>query len=269
MAASIGRRPHVRAGQPLRGRVYDHTAVLILALDTSTGAGSAAVLRHDEPLFSLMGDRSRTQGERLPGEIAAALAGAGVAAAQLDLVAVARGPGAFTGLRIGLAAVQGFAMVNGLQVVGVSALDALAFATWSAPDVPPATARLVAWMDADRGEVFSARYARPPIRDGCPSPEPGDPIVGRPGEILARLAGALDHDTVFVGDGAARHESAIRARTARRCDVRPSPPVLAIELGRLGRRMAARGEAASPHALQPLYVRRPDAEIARSRRVAP
>ncbi len=72
------------------------------------------------------GDAARTHGERLPGEIDRALVEAGVAARDLDLLVVASGPGAFTGLRIGLAAIQGLAMVTRVPVVGVSALDALA-----------------------------------------------------------------------------------------------------------------------------------------------
>ena len=86
--------------------------MLILALDTTTRGGSAAVLRDDSVLAVLDGDAARTHGERLPGELAEVLRMAGVALQDIELLAVARGPGAFTGLRIGLAAMQALAMVT-------------------------------------------------------------------------------------------------------------------------------------------------------------
>ena len=100
--------------------------MIILALDTTTRAGSVAVTHDAEVLALVAGDESRTHGERLPGEIALALERAGVARSQLDLLAVATGPGGFTGLRIGLAAIQGLAMTLNRPVAGVSTLDALA-----------------------------------------------------------------------------------------------------------------------------------------------
>ena len=100
--------------------------MIILALDTTTRGGSVAVTDDDRILALLAGDESRTHGERLPGEIARALDQAGIARERIDLLAVATGPGAFTGLRIGLAAMQGLAMTLNKPVIGVSALDALA-----------------------------------------------------------------------------------------------------------------------------------------------
>ena len=100
--------------------------MIILALDTTTRGGSVAVADDDRMLAVLAGDESRTHGERLPGEIARALDQAGVTRDRIDLLAVATGPGAFTGLRIGLAAMQGLAMTLDKPVIGVSALDALA-----------------------------------------------------------------------------------------------------------------------------------------------
>ena len=98
----------------------------VLALDTTTRAGSVAVCDDERLLALVPGDQSRTHVERLPGELAQALAAASLGREQIDLLAVATGPGAFTGLRIGLAAIQGLAMTLNKPVIGVSALDALA-----------------------------------------------------------------------------------------------------------------------------------------------
>jgi len=124
--------------------------VIILALDTTTRGGSVAVMDDDRLLAVLAGDGSRTHGERLPGEIARALEQAAVTRDRIDLLAVATGPGAFTGLRIGLAAIQGLAMTLDKPVIGVSALDALAEQI-----IASDADLLVPWMDAQRGDVFA------------------------------------------------------------------------------------------------------------------
>jgi tRNA threonylcarbamoyladenosine biosynthesis protein TsaB len=236
--------------------------VLTLALDTTTKAGSVAVMDGDRLLAVIHGDAARTHGERLPGEIERALAAANVTPRELRLLAVATGPGAFTGLRIGLAAMQGLAMVIGCPVVGVSGLDALAAAVWHEAD---ARVRAVApWMDAQRGEVFAAFYTRDAHIDGVPTPTM-DPMVGRPDDVLAAIPVEWATDTVFVGDGALRYHTQIAA-TAGTARVAAPPMALAPFIARLGTRLAARGQAGPPHALQPLYVRRSDAELERARR---
>ena len=238
--------------------------MLILALDTTTRGGSAAITRDDELVSLIPGNAARTHGERLPGEIDRALVEAGIAARDLDLLVVASGPGAFTGLRIGLAAIQGIAMVTGVPVVGVSALDALAEATWPAIDTLPPERRLIAWMDAQRGEVFEGRYRSSADATWMPD---ADPRVGAPHDFLSSLP-PLWHDASFVGDGAHRYRAAIDDWSAA-ARIVETPPALAPALARIGRRLAARGSAGPPHALQPLYVRRPDAVLERERRTEP
>src|SRR5258708_26525909 len=119
----------------------------VLALDTTTRAGSVALVENDRVVEERAGDASRTHGERLPAELAAL----GAPWPTIDVFAVASGPGSFTGLRIGIATMQGLALVAGRPVVGVSALEALAhlagadappgplFPPWIAPH-PPAPA---------------------------------------------------------------------------------------------------------------------------------
>jgi tRNA threonylcarbamoyladenosine biosynthesis protein TsaB len=200
------------------------------------------------------GDGSRTHGERLPAEIDEAMRRAGVGRAALELLVVASGPGAFTGLRIGLATVQGIAMVTGAPVIGVSALDALAHRAAHEARDP-----IVAWMDAARGEVFSAVYQSP-----FDDPHPiDDPSVGLPAAVLAMLP---DRPLVFVGDGAVKYQAAIDEWRPHQATVVGHGGPLAASLAAIGQRRAAAGGAGPPHALQPLYVRRSDAELERSRR---
>ncbi len=232
--------------------------MIVLALDTTTRAGSVAVADGDRMIAVMPGDGSRTHGERLPGEIAAALDRAGLRRHQIDLLAVATGPGAFTGLRIGLAAMQGLAMTMQKPVIGVSALDALAEQVGECDaDV------IVPWMDAQRGDVFATLIDR---RSGSTIETPA---AANPRSLLdawrSHLAGRR---AIFIGDAAIRDASIIDEAGEGRWKTR-TPTALAPQIAILGARRAERGEAGPPHALEPIYVRRPDAEIERENRRRP
>ena len=236
--------------------------MLTLALDTTTRTGSVAVIRGDTLLSVVHGDATRTHGERLPAELETAMQLAGVNARELQLLVVASGPGAFTGLRIGLAAIQGLAMVLQAPTIAISALDALARCArdeYHARDVVIAT-----WMDAQRGEVFAAVYD-PPSASGADSIPAEPPVVAAPEHVLDRLHESGRSHFLFIGDGATRYREAIERATSNSLIVE-TPAALAPFLARLGSHRAARGDAGPPHALQPLYVRRPDAELERARR---
>ena len=127
----------------------------VLALDTTTRAGSVAIVDDGRVVDERGGDASRTHAERLPGEILALADANQTPLASVDLFAVASGPGSFTGLRIGIATLQGIAFVQGRKMVGVPALEALA--QHASSDLP-AGARVAAWMDAHRRDVFAALY---------------------------------------------------------------------------------------------------------------
>ena len=229
--------------------------MIILALDTTTRGGSVAVADGDRLLAVLPGDESRTHGERLPGELARALDQAGVMRDRIDLLAVATGPGAFTGLRIGLAAIQGLAMTLNKPVIGVSALDALAGQiTDSDVDV------LIPWMDAQRGDVFATLIDR---RSGATLETPA---AANPQLLLESWRPHLaNRRAIFIGDAAVRDASLIQLAGAGQWETRaPSP--LAPQIAAIGLRLAQDGKAGPPHALEPIYVRRPDAEIERERR---
>lgn len=228
--------------------------MIILALDTTTRGGSVAVTDDDRVLALLAGDASRTHGERFPGEIARALEPAGVTLSQIDLLAVATGPGAFTGLRIGLATIQGLAMTLDAPVVGVSALDALADQVTDEVDL------ILPWMDAQRGDVFATLIDRP-SRTTIETPATASPRA----LVQAWLAHLSGRSAVFIGDAAVRDEAIITplpdGRWARRL-----PEPLAANIARLALPRARQGLGDPPHALEPIYVRRPDAEIERERR---
>src|SRR5438445_13751240 len=96
----------------------------VLALDTTSAAGSVALVDDARVIAERRGDPSRTHAERLPAEIIELLDAHGMAISAIDLFAVASGPGSFTGLRIGLATMQALAFVRRRRLVGGPALDA-------------------------------------------------------------------------------------------------------------------------------------------------
>ena len=235
----------------------------LLALETTTREGSVALLRDDDVVAARPGDPALSHAERLPADFAAVLAVAGLAPSAIDLFAVATGPGGFTGLRIGLAAVQGLALSLDRPVAGVASLPALA---WAAFDADPALPHVGVWLDASRGEVFAATYRRAPATsDAWPLEVMTPPTSASPDDTLAAWAGMLPAGTSIV---AACREPAQAALAGAGYRPLIAPTQLAGTVGRIAWRMHALGLSAAPHALMPEYVRRPDVEIDRDRRAA-
>ena len=228
--------------------------MIILALDTTTKSGSVALLHDGIVRIERLGDPTVTHGQRLPAELTDVLDQAGVRIEDIDLLAVAAGPGSFTGLRVGIATIQGLAMAHGTRVVAVSALEALARAGTNARHP------IGAWMDAQREEVFAALYA-PDGRDVLIPP-----VSASPQAILDAWATTRDvRQITFIGDGAARHGDFLRQQIG--ADTRViTPPPLAGLIGQIA--ADDPGRAVLPHAIVPIYVRQSDAELARARRAA-
>ena len=91
----------------------------ILTIDTSTQSGSISIWLSSERSVDLVGDPSLTHGERLPVDIANVLERGNIDLADIEIFAVGIGPGAFTGLRVGIATVQALALTQGRNVVPV------------------------------------------------------------------------------------------------------------------------------------------------------
>lgn len=240
--------------------------MLVLALDTTTRTGSLALTRDGSLLECVQGDPGRTHAERLPGDILALLTRHGCALSQVELYGVAAGPGSFTGLRIGIATIQGLAFANARPVVPVSALEALAHATVLAR--PHSAGLIGAWMDARRGEIFSALYVHERDDHGCPVLRSLDEAaVDDPQRTLTRWrAHTGDQPVAFTGEGALLYRHLLR--DVPTADVADVVPATAAAIAQLAATRAEAGGAVAPHAIQPVYVRRPDPELARSRRTA-
>ena len=229
--------------------------MLILSLDTSSAAGSAAIVRDGVVIAERAGDPSRTHGERLPRELMAILEAAGAGLHEVDRFAVSIGPGSFTGLRVGIATIQGLAMARKALVTPVSSFEALAWQVRGTADA------IATWIDAHRGEVFATLFDG----DGRTILQPATSLT--PDATLDAWAASLATRgrVRWTGDGALRYQDTIAA-TRNGDEVENAIPRLAGAIGLIA--SAEPGRAVRPHALVPLYVRRSDAELARDRREA-
>ena len=235
--------------------------MVILALETATRRGSLALFTDGAITAEPGSDARRTHGERLPGEVTAFLGRHGRSLGDVDYFAIVSGPGSFTGLRVGMASVQGFALAAHKLVIAVPTLEAIA-SGWIA-NAPGWSGLVVACVDGQRGDVFVAAYD---ARDGEPFdalPPVLAPRVARPEEAAHDLA-TLDpsRPLVIAGDTAARY-AAVWAAQLTRAELVDLPEPTAASAVRLAARRI--GSAVLPHALRPIYLRRPDAEIARAR----
>ncbi len=160
--------------------------MIVLALDTSTPAVTAGIVRVDD--FAMLAQRvtvdARAHAERLTPNVVAALADAGLTMADLDAVVVGCGPGPFTGLRAGMASAAAYGHALGIPVHGVCSLDAIGVLT---------AGETLVVTDARRREVYWARY-----RDGVRTDGPAvhAPADVDPGPARA-VAGSPEHAALF------------------------------------------------------------------------
>jgi tRNA threonylcarbamoyladenosine biosynthesis protein TsaB len=230
-----------------------------LALDTTTSTCSVALVEDDHVLAERSGNTSRSQAEQLPGILLELLDSVGVPLSTIDVFGVAAGPGSFTGLRIGIATMQGLAFVMQRPIAGVSALEALA--QIASRQVSPGTV-VAAWQDARRHEVFGALYAvsEAPVFSRERLIELDPPAAASPQATLARWQTMLVQEGVFIGDGAVAYDDALAGYRV----VRPTP-LLAVPIAMMALHRARTGDVKDAGRVSPLYVRRPDAEIAREK----
>jgi tRNA threonylcarbamoyladenosine biosynthesis protein TsaB len=230
--------------------------MLVLALDSSTRSGSIALALDGHVLESRVGDAAVRQAVRLPGDLVDLLSAHGHTLKDVDLFAVAAGPGGFTGLRVGLSTIQGLAMALDRRVFVASTLDLLGLA---ARATAPDEAWIGAWMQGMRGEVFTAVYRQ--SRDPSSVTPVLGPLVGSAEDGARAWAAACGEGTIaVVGDAWPDASAPLVAHFGARLRPCAVPPLAEV----LARRASEHAElAVVPAAVRPAYVRRPDAVITR------
>jgi tRNA threonylcarbamoyladenosine biosynthesis protein TsaB len=232
--------------------------VIILGFDTSTRSTAVGLRLADARTLRARDDPAEGDhpghATRLLGMADALLARAGVTWAVLDRIAVGVGPGRFTGLRVGAATARGLAQSLGAELVGVSTLSALAEAALASGE---AGARVLAVIDALRGEVFAAGFAA--TEEGVVRELELRRALG-PGELgdaLGLAAAGQRGSWHAVGDGAVRYRADLEAVGVLVPD--DSSPLHGVDGGAICD-LAARAEAAQTYEeVVPDYRRRPDA----------
>jgi tRNA threonylcarbamoyl adenosine modification protein YeaZ len=216
---------------------------VLLALETATDTVSVAL--HDETGVVMVEsvDAARRHAETLAPLVERVLREGGIGVDGITRVAVGVGPGAFTGLRVGIATARAFAYARGLPCIGVLTLDAVAEAALHDGRVP-SDEPFAAVLDARRREVFWGVYRDGRLVDG--------PDVGAPDDVLAGPLAGL----AIVGDcGTA--PGALAERTL-------SVPASAAAVARIA---TADGSRFSLRDALPVYVRRPDAVEPQARKL--
>jgi tRNA threonylcarbamoyladenosine biosynthesis protein TsaB len=225
----------------------------IVAIETATETVGAAVSTREGLRAELTLTGRRRHVESLTPAVEHLLSQVGLAASDLDVVAVDLGPGLFTGLRVGVAAAKGLAQALGIGVIGASSLEILIEAAAAAG----LTGRIAGAIDARRGEVFASMATVD--ADGATGAI-GVPHVLTPEALAALLADPGAGPVLAVGDGAQRYADLLEEVPGVRC-VRsalswpPPSTLLSLAAARLGK-----GEVpANPATVVPRYLREADA----------
>ncbi len=223
----------------------------LLAIDTATDACSVAVLAEGAVAAHRSVLMARGHAEALMPMVVETLAAAGLGFADLDAVGVTVGPGAFTGLRIGLSAARGIGLAAGIPALGATTLEVLAHGV---PEAERAGASIVAVIESKRADLYVQAFG------------PDLAPLGEPASLMPDgLAVALpDGPLVLAGDGAARAADALMAgNRADRISLSASGPhpdarilatLVAARFEEIG---AGLDDLAAP---EPLYLRPPDAK---------
>ena len=231
--------------------------MLVLGIESSTVQVGVAIGGHEGVLAQAHSSRGKRHAENLTPAIDFVRRQARIDLHEISCVAVGLGPGLFTGLRVGVASAKAIAHALRVPMIGVSSLDLLAFPVRFSPR------RIVAAIDARRGELFYAFYRQVPRGVQRLS----DHQIGTPDDLASELL-ASGEDSLLVGDGALRYaevfEGLSRVEVADGGLAHPS----AASLVQLAHAQAMREEWVKPWELEPLYLRAPDAEINWSSREA-
>ena len=228
---------------------------LILAVDTSTGSGSLALVRGRDLVAERTVGRAGPHASWLLPSIEAMLRDLGLGPQDIDLYALTTGPGSFTGLRIGVSTIKGLAWAADRPVAGVSTLEALAMnAAYAGEAVCPV-------LDARRSEVYAALYT---MHGGLPEAVL-EPASMSPTELVRRVGERLgpQQRVLFTGNGLVPYGAFFSEEIDGFEALDPMDwHVRATRVAMLARSPLARVCRAG--GLSPLYLRRPEAELRRA-----
>lgn len=223
----------------------------ILAIDTATQVSSAAIAAPEKLLAELTMQAKLTHSETLMPHIEQVLKMASVPKEQLDAIVVSIGPGSFTGLRIGLAAAKAMSYALDIPLVGVSTLRALAY------HYPVAGVRIVCLLDAQKGNAYveTYRWEQGHLRTV------DEVKVAKTADII-EWCGRMKEPAVLLGD-VVQKKIAGKMELPEGVSAAPAHLLMprAACVAMLGLDELASGHADNVMALEPVYIRRSEAEV--------
>ncbi len=229
--------------------------VLILALDTCDPRGGVALLREESLLSAAPHSTDEDYSSWLLPSINGILAFAGLTLRDIDVYAVAAGPGSFTGVRVGLTTVKAWSEVYGRGIASVSRLEAIA------SESNGTSSYVAASIDARRNQIFAALYRR---QAAGLLARVEDEMVIAPDKFLewcAAKAASEKIDWVSTDPNCLTQTQQWSSRLALNETVQEISPLLAPRIGQIGYRLALQNQLTDALSLDANYVRRSDAEI--------
>jgi len=226
--------------------------VRILAVETATPQTSAALLEGEALIAEEVGATGRPTAETLLPTIDTLFSRSDTTLEAVEAFAVSIGPGSFTSLRIGLATVKGLAFGSGRPAVAVPTLSALA------RTAPPGAGPVIAMLDARRDEIYAAAFEGETLEPSAVLPEG----VYTQAFLCERLPAVCR----LTGSGVAVCGATLREALGDGvlCTDPETGLARAAHVGGLGARLLVDGAGVDPADLVPHYVRRAEAEVART-----
>ena len=221
----------------------------ILAVDTATTSCSVAIVDKTSLLSEFTIDREETHSKHLMDMIKAVLRMAGINFSDLDGFAVTRGPGSFTGLRIGISTIKGLAVASEKPVVGVSSLEALAFQVSYSRDL------ICPILDARKGEVYFSRYR---FLNGHLKKQTKERVA--PPD---KAVDDLNESCLFVGNGALLYKEMILEKMGGLASIAPmiQNTIRASTMAYLSMAKFEKNDTDDIEKIMPYYIRKSDAEL--------
>ena len=225
--------------------------MIILAADTSTSQGSVALREQEGSVLREDLDSTRPHSETLLPGVERVLFRAGLTRKDVQAIAVGIGPGAFTGLRVGLATFKAWAAASGLPLIPVVSMDAVAW-----PLLREGTPAVVL-TDARKGEVYAAYYPSP--EEGALPHRQGEMLLLSHDDVSSWVSSLNDPDVRLVGTGLSLLVAKGLLGDLEAVEEGSGTPD-AVWILALGEVLLSLGRTVAPSGLIPCYVRPPDAK---------
>jgi len=225
--------------------------MLIFAVDTCSMSSSAAIADEERVLAQFTVNHKKTHSEKIMPQIDSMLKASDIVLDDIDVMAAAVGPGSFTGVRIGVATIKGFALALNKPCVAVSSIEALAYSVKSFKGIVSPI------LDARRNQVYNAVFKSDAREIERLTPDRAISLS----ELLDELS-KTEENIIFVGDGVPVFKNEIENVLKNRAYFAPKPLVynLASSVAEVGIRKYEIGETVKPELLTPEYVRLSQAE---------